>query len=69
VTLSPTVLSVWLASAAESEVGAGTFRGPVKPVLDKCCCIPVLQMHAKMPGKPGGWPNPRHEKDGGIADY
>ena len=29
----------------------------------------VLQMHAKMPTKPGGWPNPRHEKDGSTADY
>ena len=29
----------------------------------------VLQIHAKKPTKPSGWPDPRHEKDRGIADY
>ena len=29
----------------------------------------VLALHAKMPTKPGSWPNPRHEKDGSTADY
>ena len=28
----------------------------------------VLELHAKMP-KTGAWPNPRHERDGGVADY
>jgi len=28
----------------------------------------VDKMHAKMP-KNGGWPNPRHNHDGAIADY
>ena len=28
----------------------------------------LMKMHAKMT-KPNGWPNPRHEKDGAIADY
>ena len=28
----------------------------------------VLELHAAMP-KTGAWPNPRHEHDGGIADY
>ena len=29
----------------------------------------VMEIHAKKPTKPTGWPSPRHEKDGGIADY
>ncbi len=29
----------------------------------------VMELHKKMPAKPGGWPSPRHEKDGSIADY
>ncbi len=30
--------------------------------------LTVDKMHAKLP-KNGNWPNPRHERDGGIADY
>ena len=29
----------------------------------------VMEIHPKKPTKPTGWPRPRHEKDGGIADY